>query len=150
MSIAFHPGSHTQTILSNGWSVAFWDRFGKSISSDELAEWLRDIDAGEIILIIDACQSAGIVGGSGFKPGPLGSRGRARRRGINQHLAHYQAHSSSQSNSTFLRTGIRILSSTQRPRPGSPPIWRQRAFCRHLSGYIRTLTAGGFVQSWIT
>ncbi len=49
-----------------------------SISSDELSAWLKDVDAGEIALIIDACQSAGTVKGEAggeFKPGPMGSRG---------------------------------------------------------------------------
>jgi WD40 repeat protein len=47
----------------------------QSISSDELAHWLRDIDTGRIVLIIDACQSAAVLGGADFKPGPMGSRG---------------------------------------------------------------------------
>jgi WD40 repeat protein/uncharacterized caspase-like protein len=46
----------------------------RSISSDELTAWLRDVDAGDMALVIDACQSASSVGG-GFKPGPMGSRG---------------------------------------------------------------------------
>jgi WD40 repeat protein len=45
-----------------------------SISSDELTAWLRYVDAGQMVIIIDACQSAATVG-SGFKPGPMGSRG---------------------------------------------------------------------------
>lgn len=47
----------------------------RAISSDELSQWLRDVDAGEIVLILDACYSAAAVLGPGFKPGPLGSRG---------------------------------------------------------------------------
>ncbi|MBX3245491.1 MAG: caspase family protein, partial [Acidobacteria bacterium] len=47
----------------------------KSISSDELSLWIRDIDAGEMIMIVDACHSAAAVQGQGFKPGPMGSRG---------------------------------------------------------------------------
>jgi hypothetical protein len=47
----------------------------KSISSDELSRWLRDVDAGELVMIVDACQSAAAVEGEGFKPGPMGSRG---------------------------------------------------------------------------
>lgn len=47
----------------------------RSISSDELSWWLRDIDAGDLTLIADACQSAAAVAGQGFKPGPMGSRG---------------------------------------------------------------------------
>jgi len=45
------------------------------ISSEELSWWLRDIDAGEMVMIIDACHSAGSVDTPGFKPGPLGDRG---------------------------------------------------------------------------
>jgi WD40 repeat protein/uncharacterized caspase-like protein len=44
------------------------------ISSSELTDWIKDIDAAEIILIIDACHS-GAAEGRGFKPGPMGSRG---------------------------------------------------------------------------
>lgn len=46
-----------------------------AISSDELAGWLRGVDAGQIVLVIDACQSAAAVEALGFKPGPMGSRG---------------------------------------------------------------------------
>ena len=46
-----------------------------AISADELADWLRPIDAGEMTLILDACDSANSVQGGGFKPGPMGSRG---------------------------------------------------------------------------
>lgn len=46
-----------------------------SISSDELSLWLRDVDAGEMIMIVDACHSAAAIEGSDFKPGPMGSRG---------------------------------------------------------------------------
>jgi Caspase domain/WD domain, G-beta repeat len=48
---------------------------GQSISSDELEHWLRDVDAGEMAMVIDACHSAASVEGDGFKPGPMGSRG---------------------------------------------------------------------------
>lgn len=47
----------------------------RSISSAELSEWLRDVDAGEMVMIIDACYSAASVEAQGFKPGPMGSRG---------------------------------------------------------------------------
>ena len=47
----------------------------RTISSDELSAWLRDVDAGEFVLIIDACHSAASVEGTGFKPGPMGARG---------------------------------------------------------------------------
>jgi len=45
-----------------------------SISSAELARWLRDVDGGEMALVIDACHSGAAVGAD-FKPGPMGSRG---------------------------------------------------------------------------
>jgi hypothetical protein len=45
------------------------------VSSDELSNWLRDVDAGELVLIVDACHSAAAVEGTDFKPGPMGSRG---------------------------------------------------------------------------
>ena len=48
---------------------------GHCISSDDLALWLRDIDAGEMVMIADACHSAATVDVEGFKPGPMGSRG---------------------------------------------------------------------------
>lgn len=45
-----------------------------AISSEELADWLRDVDGADMAMIIDACQSAASVG-SEFKPGPMGARG---------------------------------------------------------------------------
>ena len=45
------------------------------ISSEELSLWLRDVDAGDMTMIVDACQSAASVQAEGFKPGPMGSRG---------------------------------------------------------------------------
>jgi hypothetical protein len=33
------------------------------------------VDAGELVLVVDACHSAASVQGEGFKPGPMGSRG---------------------------------------------------------------------------
>ncbi len=47
----------------------------RSISSEELSQWLKDVDAGDMTLIVDACQSAASVEGLDFKPGPMGSRG---------------------------------------------------------------------------
>jgi len=47
----------------------------RTISSDELSVWLRDVDAGELVMIIDACHSAASVEGTGFKPGPMGASG---------------------------------------------------------------------------
>lgn len=51
------------------------DLLSRSISSDELSLWLRDVDAGELVMILDACHSAAAVEGGDFKPGPMGSRG---------------------------------------------------------------------------
>lgn len=46
------------------------------ISSEELSMWLREVDAGEIVMIVDTCHAAAAVEGKGdFKPGPMGSRG---------------------------------------------------------------------------
>jgi uncharacterized caspase-like protein len=51
------------------------DSLARTISSDELSLWMRDITAREMIFVIDACHSAAAVQGDGFKPGPMGSRG---------------------------------------------------------------------------
>jgi uncharacterized caspase-like protein len=45
------------------------------LSSEELSLWLRDVDAGEMMMIVDACHSAAAVQDREFKPGPMGSRG---------------------------------------------------------------------------
>lgn len=55
--------------------AAFLGWEASCISSAELTAWMRDVDAAEIAMIVDACQSAGAVEQEGFKPGPLGSRG---------------------------------------------------------------------------
>lgn len=47
----------------------------RSISSDELSLWLRDVDAREMVMIVDACHAASAVEGNEFKPAPMGSRG---------------------------------------------------------------------------
>ena len=47
----------------------------KFISSEELSQWLREVDAGQMAMIIDACHSAASVDAPGFKPGPMGDRG---------------------------------------------------------------------------
>ena len=47
---------------------------GRSISSEELSLWLLDVDAGDLLMVIDACQS-GAAPGEGFKAGPMDSRG---------------------------------------------------------------------------
>ncbi len=58
-----------------GTSSNLSDVLARAISSDELGAWLRDVDAGELIMVVDACHSAASVQGVGFKPGPMGSRG---------------------------------------------------------------------------
>jgi WD40 repeat protein len=47
----------------------------RALSSDELSAWLRDVDAGELVMVVDSCHSAATVEAEGFKPGPMGSRG---------------------------------------------------------------------------
>src|SRR5262249_36242666 len=44
----------------------------KWISSDELSAWLREVDAGNLVMIVDTCHSASTVEEPGFKPGPMG------------------------------------------------------------------------------
>ncbi|MFL6447307.1 MAG: caspase family protein [Bryobacteraceae bacterium] len=46
-----------------------------AISSDELTNWIRSIDTGETVMILDACYSAASIESRDFKPGPMGSRG---------------------------------------------------------------------------
>jgi WD40 repeat protein/uncharacterized caspase-like protein len=57
--------------ISNGLAAVL----PSAISSNDLSLWLRDVDAGEMVLIVDACHSAAAVQGDEFRPGPLGSRG---------------------------------------------------------------------------
>lgn len=45
-----------------------------AISSNELADWLVDVDAEQIIMVVDSCYSGSAVGKE-FKPGPMNSRG---------------------------------------------------------------------------
>jgi len=66
--VPYDSGSGNQRVVTPG-------LLHKSISSDELSDWLREVDAGEMVMIVDACQSAAAVQGDGFKPGPMGSRG---------------------------------------------------------------------------
>jgi WD40 repeat protein len=47
----------------------------RCISGEDLSQWIRPVDASEIIVIIDACQAAAAVQQEGFKPAPIGSRG---------------------------------------------------------------------------
>jgi len=51
------------------------DFLAQCISSGELAAWMRAIDAGAMILIVDACKSAAMVKADEFKPGPMGDPG---------------------------------------------------------------------------
>jgi uncharacterized caspase-like protein len=46
-----------------------------TLNTDQLSAWLREVDAGELVLIVDACESEATVQSEGFKPGPMGSRG---------------------------------------------------------------------------
>lgn len=46
-----------------------------SVSGTELEEWLRPLDAGRFLMIIDACHSAAAVESGGFKPAPIAARG---------------------------------------------------------------------------
>ena len=45
------------------------------VSTATTTKWLRQIDAGEIALIIDACHAGASVDAGGFKPGPMGDPG---------------------------------------------------------------------------
>jgi hypothetical protein len=47
----------------------------RAISSEELSDWVRGIDALNMVMIVDACHSAASVESREFKPGPMGSRG---------------------------------------------------------------------------
>jgi uncharacterized caspase-like protein len=46
-----------------------------AISDDDLTNWIRPIDAGEMVMILDACYSAASIESNDFKPGPMGNRG---------------------------------------------------------------------------
>jgi uncharacterized caspase-like protein len=59
----------------SGTAKAIHEDLPKFISSEELTEWLREVDAGELAMVIDACHSAASVETPGFKPGPMGDRG---------------------------------------------------------------------------
>jgi len=54
--------------------VAAQSFLNHSISSDDLAAWWRDVDAGEMVMILDSCHSAAVPGRT-FRPGPLGDPG---------------------------------------------------------------------------
>lgn len=46
-----------------------------SVSTADLTKWFEPLDADNIVMVIDACNSAASVEGRDFKPGPMGSRG---------------------------------------------------------------------------
>ncbi len=46
-----------------------------AISDDDLTNWIRPVDAGEMVMILDACYSAASIESNDFKPGPMGNRG---------------------------------------------------------------------------
>ena len=47
---------------------------GERVSAEELASWLDQIDAGNLVMILDSCEAAALPG-IGFKAAPLGNRG---------------------------------------------------------------------------
>jgi len=47
----------------------------RTLSSDDLSAWLREVDARELVLIVDACHSEATINADGFKPGPMGAAG---------------------------------------------------------------------------
>ncbi len=51
------------------------DLLNHSINSEELSAWLKYIDGGEMLMIVDTCYAAAAVENKLFKPGPMGSRG---------------------------------------------------------------------------
>lgn len=56
-----------------GASVDKADILNHAISSKELSMWLRTLDSGQIVMIVDACYSAAVVGTHDFKPAPMSS-----------------------------------------------------------------------------
>jgi WD40 repeat protein len=66
-SCVSHPAStntceHAQSFLEH------------TISSSDLSEWWKQVDAGEMVMILDTCHS-GALPGKAFRPGPLGDSG---------------------------------------------------------------------------
>lgn len=47
----------------------------RAVSSEELSAWIREIDAQDMVMIVDACHSEASVKTKDFKPGPMGDRG---------------------------------------------------------------------------
>jgi hypothetical protein len=74
--LPYDIGSDTKLCEKEPISDADYDTvLARSISSKEMSEWLRYVDAGEMTMIIDACHSGAAVENGEFKPGPMGSRG---------------------------------------------------------------------------
>ncbi|HEY9678877.1 MAG TPA: hypothetical protein V6C76_12785 [Drouetiella sp.] len=46
----------------------------RGISGAELTDWLRDVDARDLSLVIDSCHSGAVIA-SDYKPGPMDSQG---------------------------------------------------------------------------
>jgi len=46
-----------------------------TLNTNELSAWLRNVDGGEMVMVVDACESEATIQAEGFKPGPMGSRG---------------------------------------------------------------------------
>ncbi len=96
-----------------------------AISADELAEWLRPIDAGEMTFVLDSCQSASSVEANDFKPGPMGSRGLGqlaydkRMRILAASQSNQAAHESSQ-----LHQGLLSFSLTQEGLVAGKADWK--------------------------
>lgn len=69
------PGKGGDFLLATADQYANEASMNKSfIASKTLANWLRELDAGDMALVIDACHSAASVDDQEFKPGPMGSR----------------------------------------------------------------------------
>jgi hypothetical protein len=47
----------------------------ETLNTNQLSAWLRDVDGGEMVMVVDACESEATIQAEGFKPGPMGSRG---------------------------------------------------------------------------
>jgi WD40 repeat protein len=57
------------------WPAGGKPEFGKMVSASDMTGWLRDVRAGEMAFIIDACHSGASVDSANFKPGPMGDPG---------------------------------------------------------------------------
>jgi uncharacterized caspase-like protein len=100
-----------------------------AISSTELSDWLGPVDAGDLILIVDACHGAAVVDTDGFKPGPMGSAGLgqlAYNKGMRVLAATQASNTALESHAlrhgllTFalVEEGLRLRQSDRAPRDG--------------------------------